>query len=402
MNSDSGDRTEFKLRSLAVSVYLPGILFAIGQGAATPVVALLALELGASVAVAGAIVALRGIGTLVFDVPAGVLVDRLGEKRAVLFATVLLALIAVGIATQPSLVVYAILMFLLGCVGSVWTLARLTYITQATPLHIRGRAMSIMGGTIRIGQFAGPLLGGLVIAWWGLAGPFVIQAVFAVAAAILIALTVEPTTSSSREETPDAVGVSTRSVIRSNLRTFATAGFVAVVVQILRSTRQVIIPLWGDHIGLSASEISLIFGISAGLETTLFYPIGMLMDRRGRKWAAIPCLIVCGVGMALVPLTATFAGLLAVGLILGVGNGFGAGINMTLGSDLSPSFGRSQFFGVWRFISDFGTAGGPLLVAAITSILSLGTAAIVAGAIGLIGAGVMWKAVPETLTDHSE
>ena len=139
------------------------------------------------------------------------------------------------------------------------------------------------------------------------------------------------------------------------------------------------------------------FGLSAGIEMAMFYPIGMLMDRKGRKWAALPCLVLLGVGMALIPLTSTFTGLLWVGLFLGVANGFGAGINMTLGSDLSPRLGRSQFFGIWRLVGDVGTAAGPLLVALFTSVASLGVAAVAVGGLGLAGAAVMWRSVPETL-----
>ena len=58
------------LRSLTASVYLPTFLFAVGQGAVIPIVALQAKSLGASLAVAGFIVALRGIGVLAFDVGA--------------------------------------------------------------------------------------------------------------------------------------------------------------------------------------------------------------------------------------------------------------------------------------------------------------------------------------------
>jgi MFS family permease len=174
---------------------------------------------------------------------------------------------------------------------------------------------------------------------------------------------------------------------------------VAVTIQVLRTARQAIIPLWGDNIGLSASQISLIFGVSAGIEMAMFYPIGMLMDRKGRRWAALPCLVLLSIGMVLVPLTSTFTGLLLVGLFLGVANGFGAGINMTLGSDLSPERGRNQFLGLWRLVTDVGSAGGPLLVAAVTSLASLDAAPIAVALIGLLGTGVMWKAVPETLTE---
>jgi MFS family permease len=129
----------------------------------------------------------------------------------------------------------------------------------------------------------------------------------------------------------------------------------------------------------------------------IFYPVGMLMDRKGRRWAAIPSLLLLSLGLALIPLTSEFIGLLVVSLFVGLANGFGSGINLTLGSDLSPEEGRSQFFGLWRLISDVGTAGGPLLVAVVTSIASLGAAAVAVGAVGLLGAAVMWRSVPETL-----
>src|SRR5688500_20351969 len=75
------------LRSLGLSVYVPTFLFAVGQGAVIPVVALAARDEGASLAVAGFIVALRGIGILSVDVPAGWLVARFGEQRAMVFGS---------------------------------------------------------------------------------------------------------------------------------------------------------------------------------------------------------------------------------------------------------------------------------------------------------------------------
>lgn len=386
------------MRSLVFPVYLPTTLFAIGQGAAIPIIPLVALDLGASVALAGAIVGLRGIGTLVFDVPVGRLVARAGEKRATVAAAIALALIAAGIATRPSMQVFAALIFLMGGAWSVWNIARLAHVTEAAPTHIRGRALSLMAGMTRVGNFAGPVIGGLLVASQGLIAPFIVQAVFAIAASIAVALTMGSSKRShERRTSPTSQLPSTLKVIRSHRRTLGTAGFVGLAISALRSTRQVIIPLWGNHIGLTGGAISLVFGLSAAIETAMFYPVGMLMDRKGRRWAAMPCLVVLAVGFVLIPTARTLAGLVIVGVVLGVGNGLGAGIIMTLGSDLAPIQGRMQFFGVWRFTTDLGTAGGPLLLAAVTSLLSLGAAALVAATIGLVGAAVMWKAVPETL-----
>jgi hypothetical protein len=43
-----------------------------------------------------------------------------------------------------------------------------------------------------------------------------------------------------------------------------------------------------------------------------------------------------------------------------------------------------------------------LLVAVVTALASLGAAPVVIGGVGIAGAVVMWRAVPETLTDEPD
>ncbi|HEU4598331.1 MAG TPA: MFS transporter, partial [Solirubrobacterales bacterium] len=184
---------------------------------------------------------------------------------------------------------------------------------------------------------------------------------------------------------------------RDHRAVFATAGVASVAIQVLRSSRQAIIPLWGDHLGLDAGQVGVIFGLTSAIDMTLFYPVGIVMDRLGRKWAGAPCLIVMSAGMLVIPLTTGFGGLLAAGLVTGLGNGLGSGINMTLGSDFSPDVGRGEFLGVWRLIGDVGTAGGPMLTGMLTAVASLGAASVATGGIGLAGAAVMIFLVPEPI-----
>jgi MFS family permease len=389
-------QTPFRVGSLAVSVYLPNFLFAVGQGAAIPVIALLALDLGASPAGAGAIVALRGLGTMIFDIPAGVLIARIGEKRSLTVATAVLVVIAVAISIGPSLALYAVLVFLMGCAWSVWLLARLAFATDSSPLRYRGRVMSMVGGMGRMGHFVGPLIGGLVVIPAGLSGPFMVQALLVVAASFTLSLTA---TVDAAQEVKGSGTITIRELVRDHRRTLLTAGLVMVVVQVLRSSRQALIPLWGDQIGIGPSQISLIFGASSAVESLLFYPVGILMDRKGRKWAATPSILLLSVGIASIPLTSDAMTLTFVALLIGLANGLGTGINMILGSDLSPSVSRNQFFGVWRLVSDVGTAGGPLLVAGTAGLASLGVAAMVVGAVGIAGLALLWLKVPETLTE---
>jgi MFS family permease len=381
---------------MVVPVYLPTFLFAIGQGAVIPIVPLFALELGASVAVAGAMVALRGIGTMAFDVPSGLLVTRLGERGAMLVGTGGLAIVALGAAFSTSIWMFAPLVFLLGCAWAVWLLARLSYATEVSPPHYRGRVLSLLGGTNRIGNFVGPFVGGGAAVLVGLEGAFIIQAVLAIAGASLMFMVTREPEREAREP-GESAHARLFAVLRDHRTVFATAGVVSVSIQVLRSVRQAVIPLWGDHVGLDAAQIGVIFGLSSAVDMTLFYPVGVVMDRLGRKWAAVPCLLIMSMGMFMIPWTTGFGSLLIAGLVTGFGNGLGSGINMTLGADFSPPAARGEFLGVWRLITDTGTAGGPVLFSVVTAAASLGTATVVTGGIGLAGAAVMVLLVEEPL-----
>jgi MFS family permease len=376
-----------------MSVYLPTLLFAVGQGAVIPIVALAAKDLGASVAVAGLIAAARNIGVLSFDVPAGWLVTRFGEKKAMAGGTVIVAVSLAGSALSPSPWLFALFTLLMGWGWSVWLLARLTYVSDVMPVHLRGRSLSALGGVNRIGNFIGPLLFVAFEGWFGLDGAYYIHFVAVLAACALLVVFV-------RDEGLGLVEggrADIWSVVKEHRGVFLTAGVGTMAIQTLRASRQIILPLWADHIGLDAAAIGLVFSISLGVEMVLFYPAGTIMDRLGRKSVAIPCLGLMSLGMLLLPLTGEFWSISAVGMVMGLGNGLGSGINMTLGADFSPAVGRANFLGAWRLIGDVGTAGGPLVLAGATAVVALSGAALVLGGIGIVGAGLIFWRVPETL-----
>lgn len=390
---------QFRVRSLATVIYLPNLLFAVGRGAVVPLIALVALDLGASPVVAGVVVALRGAGTMVFDLPAGILIARVGEKRAMILAAAALAGISLGIWLRPPLWLYALLIVLLGCTWSVWHIARIAFASGSSTVRHRGRVMAMMGGATRIGLLIGPLLASLVITGGDLTNAFLLLAIVSAAAAgaMAVAGSVPFVSEAHVTERPTL-----RRIVKEHRHTLLTAGSVAFAAQVLRSSREVLIPLWGDEVGITATTIPLIFAASYALETVMFYPVGLIMDRRGRKWTFIPCVALLSVGIASIPLASDTVSLTAVAVLLGIANGFGSGMNMTLGSDLSPLAGRSRFLGIWRLVTDVGSTGGPLLVAALTSAATLAVAAVSVGGVGLMGLLVLWRLVPETLVTSED
>jgi MFS family permease len=391
----TADRS-FSIWSLTLSVYIPTILFSIGQGAVIPIIPLFARELGASVAGAGLIVAVRGFGQLVGDMPAGVAVSKWGDKGVMLIGTCMVAVVAVAASFSPTPIVLAVLSFVMGIAWAFWQIARLAYVTEEAPIEVRGRALSMLGGMNRVGNFIGPVIGGFLGQELGLESAFIAQAVMGIAAAAMMFFVAREGSGSEHME-GHGLGGRLLGTVVDNRRVLLTAGPPVITLMLLRQARLVFLPLWGDEIGLDVAQIGILTGLSFLLDAAVFYPVGAIMDTWGRKWAAVPCLATMAAGMLILPFTHDFVSFMAVAVVTGVGNGFGAGINMTLGADFAPEVGRGEFLGVWRVVSDIGLVGGPVAISAITAVAGLATASVISGGIGLAGAAMMGFLVTETL-----
>jgi MFS-type transporter involved in bile tolerance (Atg22 family) len=103
-----------------------------------------------------------------------------------------------------------------------------------------------------------------------------------------------------------------------------------------------------------------------------------------------------GIGMALIPFTSGFAGLLGVAMVVGIGNGLGSGSMMTLGADLAPPEATGEFLGIWRLIGDIGGFSGPVVVGVVAGILSLDGSAWALSAVGFMAALMLALLVRET------
>jgi MFS family permease len=384
--------TTFRLRSMAVSAYGPSLLYGFSSGVIAPVIAISALERGASVAVAGLIVALMGIGSIVSNIPAGVLTTRFGERRSMVGAA---AFNAAGIGLcllGTGLWAFAAGVLAQGMAGAVFQLARQSYLTEVVPLDMRARAMSTLGGVVRIGAFLGPFAGAAMIKLFGLPSAYVLS-LLAIIPAGLIAYSV-PDLEERAAVPAGAAPVTTRSITRNHGRVLATLGAGVLLLSAIRQTRQVVVPLWAQHLHLSASTASILFGLSGAIEALVFYPGGLIMDRWGRKAVAVPCTLIMGLSFLAMPLTHSALALGAVAMVVGLGNGIGSGIVNTLGADVAPVLGRPTFLGVWRELADGGAAIGPVILSVVTGAAGLASGIVVSGVVGLAAAATLFRYVP--------
>jgi len=389
----------FSLRGIAVSAFGPSLLFGIGEGAILPVIPLTARDLGASVAQAALMVTLIGIGSMVSNIPASLITLHRGERWAIVAAAVWCALAMALSAWTDHLGLFALGCFMIGMSQAVFSLARQSYLTEAVPPEFRARAMSTLGGAMRVGLFIGPFIAALVIHHFGLTGAYGVG-IGALIVAAGVAARIPDLVPAADETQPHAVAASItakpsfRSILRDHHRLFVTLGIGVLLVSAVRATRQAVIPLWADHIGLAPSVAALIYGVAGGVEMLVFYPAGKVMDQKGRRWVAVPSMITMGIPLLLMPFTHGAATLLLAASLIGFGNGIGSGMVMTLGADHSPRTGRAHFLGVWRLMSDIGSSCGPTLLSFLAATLSLGAGIAATGLIAFAAAAQLAYWIP--------
>lgn len=393
----------FNLRRIALPAFGPSFLFGLGEGCILPVIALGVRQLGGSVALAALVVTLIGVGSLVTNIPASFITMRYGERWAIVGAALwgAVAMLLCGVAS--SLWAFAAGVFMIGMAAAVFGLARQSYLTEVVPFRYRARALSTLGGVMRIGLFIGPFVSAALIhamgiggAYWAGAGALLLAAVVAVRMPDLP----EPASAAAPADLAAVRAVPTiRSIGNDHLRLFLTVGVGVILVSAVRASRQAVIPLWGESIGLEAAVTSLIYGLAGGIDMLVFYPAGKVMDRKGRAWVAVPSMTIMGIALLLTPFTHGATTLLLASLAIGFGNGIGSGMIMTLGADYSPVAGRAHFLGLWRLMSDIGSTAGPALLSAVTALVSLATGIWCTGGLGLAAAAVLWYWIPRTRGD---
>ncbi len=380
-----------------IPIYLPTLFFGMSLGMMRPILPLYVSDFDVSYVLIGLVVGGEALGAMLADVPAGILLRRFTEKQVMLAGQLLILLGMLLLFLAPTVWMAFLSLFMFGTGRALFNVSRHMFLSEQFSREKRGRAISVFGGMVRMGNAIGPVIGGFIAARMGLRAPFLAVCVFALFGIVLVVLLLKESrrreAGRSREE-----GLAVVETLRENRPMLARAGGGVLLGQAIRAGRRVIVPLYAaDVLGLGPEAIGLIISVSWLLDMLMFLPAGWVMDKRGRKHAIVPSFMIMATGVALIPLTQNFEGLLLATALIGLGNGFSSGSMMTLGSDLAPARTRGEFLGVWRLIGDSGATAAPFVIGFVAQQLALQSAAVAISGMGLMAAGIFAFLVPETL-----
>ncbi len=388
------------LRPLILPVYLPCFFINGGTAMLVPLLPLYLADVGLSESLLGLVIAAAGIGGMVSQIGWGRLIDRVGENTVLIMSVGVIVFSVAVFGVIGSAVALAALRLFGGAGSAGWVLSRQTFLTHATDPTTRGKAMALFGGTTRSAFLVGPVIAGAVAEFAGFPAAFLVAAITtAVGALPLIFLRQRDGEDRTFRRTADSQEKpkAARPSLRPHLSNLALAGSGQVLVIAVRSGRFVVLPLIGESVGLSPTDVGLLIGLG-GLADLLLFPVaGVLMDRFGRLYAIVPAFTLMGAGLFLLATATTGLAVTIAAVVIGIGNGLGSGTMLTLSADLAPPDAPSGFLAALGTIRDAGKVAGPLAVGVITDVASLSVSATVMGATALAAAGVIAFGIGETL-----
>ena len=395
MAAEAAPQRRMARSELMLAIYVPAVLLAFGQGILQTTLPIYATGLGVSYTMVSLVVSAASLGTLATDVPAGMILARVGLKRSMVGGTALVVLGTIPLAFLGGFWLVIALQIAAGVGTACWGLSRHAFIAAVLTVNERGKVMSTFGGLNRIGLLLGPATGGFIAAWFGIRWGFLASGVLAVIALAFSVRYIRVTDEMARPRKGrwDIVG----STLRDNRRVLAAAASGQIFAQALRAGRFLLIPLYGiEHLGLGAAQVGVVMTAGIILDVAMFIPAGILIDRFGRKTAMVPSFAIMAIGVGFIPFAHSFAQLVAVSLLVGFGSGIGSGTMLTLGADLAPQGAVGEFLGLWRLVGDIGAVGGPIAVGAIAGAIGFTGSTIVLSVIGFTAAAILGLVLQET------
>ncbi|MDQ7793002.1 MAG: MFS transporter [bacterium] len=360
----------------------------LGIGIIIPLLPIYADELGAGAAWAGLIFGINA-GVRVFATPVfGRLADVSGKKRILLIGLGGFALAAtlMGMASQ-----YWHLFALRAVQGLFSAMVLPVARAYAGALARRGREGSLMGVfnvSLLLGHAAGPLLGGALADAMGLRAPFFSMGLLSlVSLAMVQVLVPEQPGWRARDASPPAPF---RQLLGSPTLVGVSSGWVVEVMG--RGAFAALFPLLArNQLGLTATEVGLLVSLQSLAASALQPVTGYLADRWDRKRLALAGLVLMPLGVACLPLVGSFAGAVAIVLVLALSSGTFFPSTMAMVLVEGRKYGMGSSIGMIEMSRGLGMALGSMTGGALAEWLGLEPAFLVLGGMTLMGvAPFLW------------
>ncbi|MBI4797167.1 MAG: MFS transporter [Desulfarculus sp.] len=369
--------------------------------AKSPVLPLFATHLGADPAGVGLVAAVSAFTGVAVSLPAGLLSDRLGRRRLLLFS-------ALVFASAP---------FLYLLVGQIWQLILVRlYHGLATAIFLpvamalvadlhegaRGEKIGWFSTATLLGRFAAPMAGGTILAALAADPGRSFNAVYllcGLAGVLTLALAAflprGQGGQAQAQSWPETLAAFRR-VMGNRLIVITCLAEAAVLFAY--GTFEVFLPLYALQVGMGAWEVGIFLSAQV-ITLALSKPLlGRFSDRHGRAPQVFAGCLLGAVCIGVYPWLTSFWPLLALSVLFGLSLSVVTSASAAFIADQCHDQGRGSAMGMLGSIMDLGHTSGPLLGGLAAAWLGLSAsfwlAALVIGLMALVFAGVAMGSPP--------
>src|SRR5262245_37094169 len=344
---------------------------------------LYAIELHASAATIGVLIALYGLGPLVLSVTAGKVSDRYGSYWPILLGS---GGLGVGLAIPwlfPALEVLYVAALVLGLALVFLNIALQHLVASLGDAEQRTRNVALQSLAIALGGMLGPLLVGVSIDHQGHVRTFLMLALI-VAASTVGWIACSRVIPHSGRAPKDAAGGSVRELLRqpSLRRIMVVSGLVVAGVDLY----SFYMPIYGLSIGLSATMIGVVLGAFAAATFVVRTTLPLLVRRWGDDRVMTASMILAGLTFLLFPFVHQFVVLLLLSFALGLGLGVGQPLSLIMTYNRAPAGRAGEALGLRFSVVNLTHMVIPLAFGTIGSALGLITV-FLANSVLMLGGG---------------
>ena len=349
-------------------VIVPTLLLHLAFAGCRVNLSLFALHLDASPLVVGIILSLLALLPMTFAVGAGRIIDRIGVRKPMLLATVVVILGLIIGVVFPQIEALYLVSLIVGGGFMLFHIAVNNAVGVIGRPEDRVRNFSVIALTFSTSGFLGPMITGFAIDLIGYRGTFLLLAGSAVAAlAVLMAKPLDI----PRQEDIEAHSRNKRLIDLLRMPNMRRVFIVSGALSTSWDLFTFVVPIHGSRIGLSASQIGLLLG-AFGIAVFVVRLLLPLFVHRTTEWQMlIFAMVVTGTGFILFPLVNTVPVLMLISFILGIGFGGAQPVIMSLLYTHAPPGRGGEAVAVRTLLINFSQAGMPLLFGALGAVLGM-------------------------------
>jgi DHA1 family multidrug resistance protein-like MFS transporter len=327
----------------------------------SPLLPLLARELGASAPMVGLVVAASTITGVLLKLPAGTWSDLIGRAPLLLAAAAIFAVLPFSYLLVGSLTALVAIRVVHGSATAIMGPVMSATISDLAPASRRATWLSTYATCQGAGQAAGPVLAGVLIAQGRFDLAFILAGTVAMAVPALLASTSIGHGPADRLRTagPRQFATGVAEVLAE--RRILVASVAHASYFMIHGTLNAFLPLMAaDRIGLDAAGIGWLFGLQALTTLALRPLVGAASDRLGRRGAITAGLAACAISVTGISLASSAPALFATVLLYAMSVALTTAATSAYITDVAPKTRFGAAHGVFGTIYDIGDAAGPL------------------------------------------